>query len=300
MISAETSLVGVIGNPIKHSLSPVIHNAALEAMDLNWCYLAIPCETKNLDLVLKALGTINCKGLNITIPHKQHSLNICKGISLIAKQIGAVNTLIPNSEGGWNGDNTDSEGFLAPLKLKNLKKKKAILIGCGGSARAVLTGLKLLDFQEIIIVGRKSKNLTMFLSDMSPNLSKYEKDVTPQIQGLLEDDEKLLTHIQTADLIVNATPVGMKGSKSQTNYSREMPLGEKIWASIKSSTIFYDLIYTPRPTPWLTNAEKIGCETIDGLEMLIQQGAASLKLWSGVQEIPIEIMRQAAEKHLKN
>ena len=299
IISAETSLIGVIGNPVKHSLSPLIHNAALEAMNLNWCYLAIPCETKNLDQVIRGLGSINCKGLNITIPHKKEALNLCNDVSSIGKQIGAINTLIPDKKGGWNGDNTDAEGFIAPLKNKNWKRKKAIILGCGGSARAVLISLKLLNFQEIIIVGRKLKKLNIFLNDMQSSVND-SRNLQTCITCILEDDNELIEHIQNSDLVVNTTPIGMTGGQSEMNSLTPMPLGQRIWNNLQTSITFYDLIYTPRPTPWLLNAAENGHETIDGLQMLINQGAASLKLWTGREDIPIEIMREAAEKHLSN
>ena len=124
LITGKTSLVGLLGQPISHSLSPVIQNAALAEMDLDWCYIAIPCETQNLELVINALLQMNCKGLNITIPHKQNVLKACSQISPLAKRLGAVNTLIPNKEGKWTGTNTDVEGFLVPIKKENWSGKR--------------------------------------------------------------------------------------------------------------------------------------------------------------------------------
>ena len=122
MISGKTSLVGVLGQPITHSLSPVIHNAALQEMGLDWCYLAMPCEPEKLTSITKALRNINCKGLNITIPHKETVIELCDSISPLAKRLRAVNTLIRNKDEGWDGTNTDVEGFLAPLKIKQWRK----------------------------------------------------------------------------------------------------------------------------------------------------------------------------------
>jgi len=298
IISGETSLIGVIGSPVKHSLSPVIHNAALQAMDLNWCYIAIPCETQALESVIPALREINFKGLNITIPHKQKSIKYCKEISLAAQQIGAINTLIPNKKGGWNGDNTDLIGFLEPLKKKSWNNKKAILLGCGGSAKAVLAGLKTLNFKEIIVIGRQIDKVNSFVNHISKRYNNFN-NLNSFIKGIVEEDNSVVEHIKSADLIVNATPVGMSEKTKKDYQSNKMPLGEKSWQNLNTLTTFYDLIYTPRPTAWLKNAKKQGCESIDGLEMLIQQGAASLKLWSDFKEIPIEIMREAAKSHLK-
>ena len=110
MISGKTSLVGLLGNPVDHSLSPIIQNAAMQEMGLDWCYIAMPCKPENLESVTKALRMLNCQGLNITIPHKQKAINICDHISPLAKKIGAINTLVPNKEGGWNGAGRPKEG----------------------------------------------------------------------------------------------------------------------------------------------------------------------------------------------
>ena len=297
MISGKTSLVGLLGQPVNHSLSPVIHNAAMQEMGLDWCYLAMPCEAKNLNIITKALRNLNCKGLNITIPHKQSALNVCNTISPLAKRLGAINTLIPNQKGGWDGTNTDVEGFLAPLKGQRWKDKKAMIIGCGGSARAVMAGLEHLNITKTIVIGRKENSLNDFLNDLNrKNLNL--KTSKMQLTGLLSQNNEISNHIEEADLIINTTPIGMSAKNVGTNQTNEMPLGQKIWQSLKAQTILYDLIYTPRPTEWLSLGAKKGCKQIDGLEMLIQQGAASLRLWSKTEDIPLDIMRNAAQKHL--
>ena len=140
LINGDTSLLGVLGSPVNHSLSPIIHNAAFKELNLNWCYLGIPCEADDLELILTALRSINCKGLNITIPHKNNVFKLCDQVTSIAKDIGAVNTLIPNKRKGWSGANTDIEGFLAPINNKYKNIKKALVIGTGGSAKAVVIG----------------------------------------------------------------------------------------------------------------------------------------------------------------
>ncbi len=291
MIDGETSLVGVIGSPVRHSLSPAIHNAALKALNLNWCYLAIPCKKENFDLVVQGLGTISCKGLNITIPHKNRALEICKLLSPIAKKIGSVNTLIPDKKGNWNGANTDIEGFLAPLKIeKDWKNKKAIVLGCGGSAKAVVHGLATLNISQITIINRNIDSLNEFLN-------KIKNNVTTEIHGLITEDISISQYIKNANLIINTTPVGMKNNLNNEK-SIQIPLGRDIWNNLEPNTILYDLIYTPRPTEWLKLGDIYSCKKIDGLEMLIQQGASSLKLWSGINNMPINIMRKAAEKAL--
>ena len=122
----------------------------------------------------------------------------------------------------------------------------------------------------------------------------------PKLKGLLTTDPELINHIRDANLIVNTTPIGMSGMNSKNNQSLEMPLGGKIWHNLQAKTTLYDLIYIPRPTAWLTLGAEKGCNHINGLEMLIQQGAASLRLWSKTEDIPIDVMRTAAEKHLNS
>ena len=299
MISGETSLVGLLGNPVSHSLSPVIHNAALKEMGLDWCYVAMSCESQNLSIVTKALRELNYQGLNITIPHKQNILKICNQISPLAQKLGAVNTLVPNKDGGWNGLNTDVEGFLAPLKTDDWSKKKAIILGCGGSARAVFAGLQDLSFEQITVVGRKPNTLKNFVAEMNPKDSDNNNNST-LIKGLLTDEKELILEIKNASLIVNTTPVGMSSKKNSTKFSQEIPLEKNIWQHLQPETTLYDLIYTPRPTAWLSLGAKNGCKQIDGLEMLVQQGAASLKIWSNNDEVPIDVMRTAAKNYLNH
>ncbi len=297
MISGKTKLIGLLGQPVTHSLSPVIHNAALKAMGLDWCYIALPCETKNFEIVTKALREINCQGLNITIPHKQIALNVCNQIKPLAKKLGAINTLIPNKEGGWTGTNTDVEGFIAPLKEKKLFNKKAIVIGNGGSARAVIAGLNKLGFAEITVIGRNNESLTNFIKDLNSKFFNIDNS-KKSLKGLLQDDQAIIKKIANANLIINTTPVGMSTSSKNNSHAKGIPLCKEFWEYLNPQTILYDLIYTPRPTSWLTLGASKGCEIIDGLEMLIQQGAESLKLWSRSNEVPIDVMREAAKQQL--
>ena len=288
MIDGGTGLVGLLGNPVKHSLSPVMHNAALQAMALNWRYLALPCTSEHLSVVLEGLRAVDCRGLNVTIPHKQSVANLCSDLSPLAQRLGAVNTLIPLDNGGWHGHNTDVEGFLAPLGAKGAwTGQHAVVLGYGGSARAVVAGLQSLDLASITLVGRRAEGLDGFCQSMA----------TPQqaLDSCLETDQALPAVVERADLIVNTTPVGM----NQHGTAGAVPLEPGLWQRLRSDATLYDLIYTPRPTPWLQLGQSKGLRCIDGLEMLIQQGAASLRLWSRSDAVPVETMRSAAEAALK-
>jgi len=295
-INGETKLIGLLGNPVSHSLSPSIQNAALEAMHLNWCYLALPCPEDQLSSILTGLLHANCKGLNITIPFKTKIAKLCTELSPLAHKLQAVNTIIPNSKGGWYGTNTDVEGFLFPLRKEiNKEKSLALVLGCGGSARAIIAGLIELKYKAIIIIGRKQKSIENFITDLNQN-KIIPEDI--DIKGILYSDINIVEYVKNSNLIVNTTPIGMLSEKENQNVIN-LPFNEELWFHLNAKTTLYDLIYTPRPTAWLKKGKKIGCKTIDGLEMLLQQGAASLRLWSGITEIPIDVMREAAENQLK-
>ena len=290
-ITGKTKLVGLLGQPVNHSLSPVMHNAAYEEMGLDWCYVAIPCDRENIEKVTTALRIVDCKGLNVTIPHKQEVIKACNKLTETANKIQAVNTLVPEKNNKWIGANTDVEGFLMPLKNHNLINKSVIVIGCGGSARAVVMGLNNLNIKKITIIGRNKNSLNVFITSMKNLLSKNQIS----IEGIDNKELDITSYIEEADLIINTTPIGMN---DQNNVKNNIPLGNEIWNCLSNKTILYDLIYTPRPTNWLKLGQKKNCFVIDGLDMLVGQGALSIKLWSGFNDVPIQIMKSSAKKHL--
>ena len=287
MINGDTGLVGLLGNPVRHSLSPAMHNAALQALQLNWSYLALPCASENLKEVLQGLRAVNCRGLNVTIPHKQNVAELCQELSPLAKRLGAVNTLIPLDSGGWRGTNTDVEGFLTPLgEQSSWQNCHGAIIGCGGSARAIAAGLQSLRLASITVIGRRQEALDAFIADLQRN--------DAPLTACLQSSPNLASLMKRADLVVNTTPVGM----AQHGDAQAFPLGEAIWSHLQESAMLYDLVYTPRPTAWLRWGQSRGHRCIDGLEMLVQQGAASLRLWSDRNDVPVETMRRAAEAAL--
>ena len=287
MINGDTGLVGLLGNPVRHSLSPAMHNAGLQALQLNWSYLALPCASENLKEVLQGLRAVNCRGLNVTIPHKQDVAELCQELSPLAKRLGAVNTLIPLDSGGWHGTNTDVEGFLTPLgEQSSWQNCHGVIIGCGGSARAIAAGLQSLRLASITVIGRRQEALDAFIADLQRN--------DAPLTACLQSSPDLASLMKRADLVVNTTPVGM----AQHGDAQAFPLGEAIWSHLQDSAMLYDLVYTPRPTAWLRWGQSRGHRCIDGLEMLVQQGAASLRLWSDRNDVPVETMRRAAEAAL--
>jgi shikimate dehydrogenase len=292
-ITAHTALVGVLGDPVRHSLSPVMHNAALAALGLDWVYLALPTPADRLQTVLQGLEAIGCRGLNVTIPHKQAVAQLCRRLTPLAERVGAVNTLLPLQGGGWLGTNTDVEGFLAPLRNGADQRtaggpgERAVVLGCGGSARAVVAALVELGCGEILLAGRRQQALEELATGCRP--------WAPQLQPL--DWSRLDQELAGATLVVNCTPVGM-ASAADPEASRRSPLSTPQLDRLSSGATVYDLIYVPRPTALLQAAAARGCRVIDGLEMLVQQGAAALRLWSDRADVPVSAMRAAAEAAL--
>lgn len=285
MITSKTSFLALIGNPVSHSLSPIMQNAAIQYLGLDLIYIAIPCKNEDLEIVVDSLRKINCKGLNITIPFKQKVFDYCTEISSVAKKIKAINTLKLTDNKNWSGTNTDIDGFIYPLKKLNLKKKTSMVLGSGGAARSVIQGLINLQLSQIIIISRNKKSLNELISN-------FKDDI--QIKGFLNTNTGIENLIEETDLIVNTTPVGM----SKTTTSDALPFGQSFWKTIKSNTIVYDLVYNPSPTPFLKYCDKKGCMTIDGVQMLIAQGAKSLSFWTNGLEIPFDVMHDAIKKYL--
>ena len=285
MITSKTSFLALIGNPVSHSLSPIMQNAAIQYLGLDLIYMAIPCKDEDLEIVVNSLKKMNCKGLNITIPFKQKVFNMCSEISPVAKKVKAINTLKLTDDKDWIGTNTDIDGFIYPLKNLNLIKKSSLILGSGGAARSVIQGLIKLKLSKITIISRNKSSLNELITN-------FKNDI--EIEGLLSTNNEINNLIQETDLIINTTPVGM----SNTINNDEIPFGKNFWDSINSKTIVYDLIYNPSPTPFLKFCDKKGCMTIDGTQMLIAQGAKSLSFWTNGIEVPFEVMHDALKEYL--
>ncbi|WP_027401307.1 shikimate dehydrogenase [Aphanizomenon flos-aquae] len=286
MITGKTQLLGVIGHPVSHSLSPLMHNAALTKLGLDYVYLPFPIAPENLERAIAGFASIGMVGFSITIPHKQAILPLLSEISPIAQAIGAVNTVTRRGD-KWVGTNTDVEGFIAPLQTtyhQDWSQKRAVILGNGGAARAVVAGCIQLGLAEIHVVGRNLQKLQAFHQSWqnSPFADKFQVHEWAELPNLLHQ----------ANLLVNTTPMGMYP------HIEESPLSSQEISYLPGDAIVYDLIYTPKPTKFLHLAEKQGAIIIDGLEMLVQQGAAALKIWLQQDTVPVNEMRQALQNHL--
>ncbi len=282
MITGKTKLLGVIGDPVEHSFSPAMHNAAIAHLNLDYVYLPFPVKREDLEKAIAGFQAINLVGFNITIPHKQSIIPLLREVSPSAQMVGAVNT-VWWSEKGWCGTNTDVEGFLAPLKLisRSWSKITPVILGNGGAARAVVVGCSELGCPEIIVVGRNWSKLDQFRSNWqnSPLEGRVRVVSYSELPGLVSKTE----------LLINATPIGMYPQVEQC------PVDETIIAQLQPGAIAYDLIYTPKETQFLHRAKKRGAIPINGLEMLVRQGAAALEKWLG-RSVPIEIMSQTLQQ----
>lgn len=286
MITGKTQLLGVIGHPVSHSLSPLMHNAALTKLGLDYVYLPFPIAPENLESAIAGFASIGVVGFSITIPHKQAILPLLSEISPVAQAIGAVNTVTRQGD-KWVGTNTDVEGFIAPLQTtyhQDWSQKKAVILGNGGAARAVVAGCIQLGLAKIHVVGRNLQKLQVFAQSWqnSPFADKFQVHEWQELPHLLHQ----------ANLLVNTTPIGMYP------HVEESPLTSQEMGYLPGDAIVYDLIYIPKPTKFLQLAEKQGAIIIDGLEMLVQQGAAALKIWLQQDTVPVNEMRQALQNHL--
>ncbi len=278
-ITGQTKIVGIIGAPIKHSRSPQIHNAAIAALGLDYVYVPFHVQPDNLGAAIEGFKAINVVGINVTIPHKQDVIPYLDEISREATLIGAVNTLI-FKEGAIAGENTDAPGFLQAMQEEGFKVPQggmAVVIGAGGSARAIVVALALAGVQTICITNRTVSRAVALATNLSEKTGA-------SIYGIGLDDPKLPSTVGTSQLIVNTAATSMDVSHPL--------LIDPEW--LEPQSIVYDIVYTPPETRLLQAAAEKGCHTIGGLGMLVHQGAIAFEKWTGVKP-PVETMRQVLQ-----
>lgn len=289
-MDGKTTLTGLLGWPVEHSLSPALHNAAFAAQGLNWAYLPLPTPPEHLPDVLRGLARCGFRGLNVTIPHKQAVLPLLDQLSPTAVALGAVNTIsIQTADDGTpclRGDNTDVKGFLHPLRVQNLTPRSAVVVGAGGAARAVIYGLLQLGARQIYLLNRDT-NRAEQLAQSLQSLAADGARILPLPFGT----STLIEVCQSAELLVNTTPLGMWPHVEGCVWPEEVPMPAHITV--------YDLVYNPCQTRLLQIAEQSGARAIGGLQMLIHQAAAAFHIWTG-QPAPIEAMLQACPPSWRN
>lgn len=280
--TGKTKNLGIFGYPVEHSLSPIIQNAALEKAGLDYAYIAMPIAADDLETAVNGLKAMNFRGVNVTIPHKQNIMQYLDEINEDAKIIGAVNTVV-NDNGHLTGYNTDVIGFIDALKNKGfvINGKEAVMLGAGGAARAVVWGLIKEKISKLSIGVRNTAKVQPLVD--------YFKDYI-KIELFDWNDKGFKSALKNADLLINTTPLGM------TPKVDAMPPVD--FELISPNTFVYDIIYTPAETLFLKTAREHGCQTLNGEGMLVGQGAASFKLWTGADadiELMTEKLRQAVK-----
>lgn len=265
--------LGVLGWPVAHSRSPAMHNAALAHLGMSdWHYQRLPVPPMLFEETVRALGKAGFVGANVTIPHKHAALELADEASESARAIGAANTLTFAEDGTIAAENTDAPGLIAALGVPAAGLRAQVL-GAGGSARAAVWALIDAGAAEVWVWNRTPQRATELARDMGARATS-----TPQ----------------TADLLVNCTSVGLDIERSATEDCALNHLG-LTGDQVGKYSYVIDLVYRSTPTPLLAAARMRGARTVDGLEMLVEQGALSLERWTG-REAPLEVMRQAARE----
>jgi shikimate dehydrogenase len=282
-ISGKTRVCGVIGDPIGHSLSPTIHNAAFNHLKLDFVFLAFRVEAADLENAIRGMRGLGIHGLNVTMPHKSTVIGCLDEVDSNVKFLGSANTVL-NKDGKLSGFNTDGVGALKALRENGteLAEKKVLLLGAGGAAKAIAFALAE-EVGELAVLNRaaeKAKELAEALGRIS------NKKV---VGGALSSDA-IAKSLQDSDVLVNATSVGMHPEANQSLVAPQ-------W--LRSDLTVMDVVYNPVETKLARDAKAAGAKVISGVEMLIYQGAASFEIWTGCSA-PIEVMRRAALSKLSS
>jgi shikimate dehydrogenase len=283
-ISGKTKICALIGDPVEHTMSPVMHNAAYKKLGLDYIYIPFRVAPAQLASAVDGLRALNVRGFNVTIPHKVTVIPMLDGLDPIAEKIGAVNTVV-NTGGELRGYNTDAAGFLRALSESGVAPddKNIVVLGAGGAARAITYVLADKDI-NLTILNRQEE---LDWAEVIAELIKEDFDKVVRVLELC--DEYLAEALQKADILINATSVGMSpaGDKSP------VPAG-----LLRKDLVVFDVVYNPIDTRLLYEAKAVGARTISGIDMLAWQGALAFERWTG-HSAPIDLMKKEAVKILE-
>ena len=280
-ITGKTKVCGIIGDPVTHSMSPVMQNAAFQAANLDYAYVAFPVSGDDILRCAGAVRTLGIRGLNVTVPHKVAIMSTLDEIDSLAGHVGAVNTIV-NDGGKLTGYNTDGPGFMRALAGAglNVAGKAVVLLGAGGAARAVAYSLAE-DGARLTILNRSVTRAEALAREISATRNDHV-GYAPLERACLA--EKLAA----AEILVNTTSVGMSPDVDATPCPQDL---------LRENLAVCDIVYHPLQTRLLREADAAGATTIGGAEMLIYQGAQAFELWTGVSA-PVEVMRRAVMERL--
>ncbi len=296
-IDGSTQLVGLIGWPVEHSLSPVMHNAAFQALGLPWCYLPLPVPPGQVEAAVRGLAALGFRGANVTVPHKRSVRLVLNSVGASAMALGAVNTVVIGYRADgtplMGGFNTDSQGFVGALRQGGFEPEEeghAVVVGAGGAARAVVFGLLWSGTEQILVLNRTPERANALIADLGQHL-----DAAAKLHALPLTPETLIESARAASLLVQATTLGMWPRVEGSIWPDGVP--------IPSHLTVFDLVYNPLETCLLRQARQSGARAIDGLGMLVRQGALSFDMWTNqgldIDEIAA-LMRAAAQEVLEN
>ncbi len=280
-ITGATTLCGIVGDPIEHSLSPMMHNVAFETSGLNFVYVPFRLPRGAAEIGARAMRSLGIRGLNVTVPHKVDIMRFLDQVEPSAMRIGAVNTIV-SKDGYLCGHNTDAPGFLRGLELHGIevKDKEVVVLGAGGAARAV--AFSLLD---------RGARLTVLNRNVVKAASLAEDVAVATGARIMHDvlaDTALETRLASASLLVNATTGGMHPHWNETPCPRRY---------LRRDLAVCDIVYNPPQTRLLKDAAASGAVVVNGVEMLVQQGALAFQLWTGTAA-PVDVMRSIVCREL--
>lgn len=281
IITGHTQLTGLLGSPVAHSISPMMHNEAFAQLGLDYAYLAFDVNEEELETAIEGLRAMKVKGFNLTMPNKNRMCRLCDKLSPVAQITGAVNTVV-NENGIFVGHTTDGIGYMESVKEAglNIIGEKITVLGAGGAATSIIAQAAFDGVSEISIFNQKSKSYER----MEGIISQLTEQTNCKLNLFTYDSQDILRkELAESILLVNTTPVGMAPNIEDSLITDTTMFHSKLTVS--------DIIYNPEETKLLRLAKETGCKTFNGLHMLLYQGAAAFKLWTG-QEMPIEIIKE--------
>lgn len=277
--TVKTKLVLLLGQPLGHSISPAMHNRVFEKLGMNYCYMPVEVSPEDLGTVFAGLRRMNVAGFNVTIPHKIRIMSHLDELDPLARAIGAVNTICVKN-GKTKGYNTDGEGFIRSLEEKagiSVQGKRFFILGCGGAVRAIAMTLAFKEAEKVYICNRtlsKAKRLTEEINEKISDCAEAVEQIPETIKPFL----------QGCDVLINGTQLGMNPNENIS------PIDKLL---LRKNLIVSDIVYNPLMTKLLKDAQQLGCTVVDGLGMLIYQGAAAFQLWTGVEPLIKEMSEVA-------
>ncbi len=270
VVNGKTQLYGVLGNPVEHTKSPFIHNTLFEEFKINAIYLPVHVDNGKLEQVMDGFRAIHFSGFNVTVPFKKDIIQYLDEVSAEGMLMGAVNT-VKNRDGRFIGYNTDAEGFVRDFCdgfETTFKGKRVMLLGAGGTSRAISVRLATEGIEHLTIVNRTEANAKSISDLVNSNFGNIVSTMLPE-KGILDKE------FENNQIIINTTPAGMSTYLDSTPFDLDF--------NFNGTQLVYDVLYVPKKTRFLNQAEKAGCKIRNGFGMLINQGVSAFEIWTGMQ-----------------